>query len=348
MLTQEQSKALEVLYERYTSGELISILQGPAGSGKTTAISAFLTTTGLKGDEVAFVTFTGTAAKILSSKGSNAQTIHSLIYKPIMKGGVCVGFSPMPQESLSHLKLIIVDEFSMVSQEILDDLMKYKIPIILIGDKYQLPPIDSPNKFVNQAHVELTEIHRQALDNPILWAANQIRLGEPLLNGVYGDKLFVGRKHEADESWFRKDVQILAGLNRTRDEINQKIIKRNYPMVGDKIIFLSNDWKHNITNGTKATLLGVARAGYGYRLNFKTEDGMQLRGYRAYFKTSANPRHQTFDFAYCITTHKAQGSTIDQPGIIFDESSYFGDYRRNWLYTALTRFSGNYRVAILR
>lgn len=43
-----------------------------------------------------------------------------------------------------------------------------------------------------------------------------------------------------------------------------------------------------------------------------------------------------FDYGYCITCHKAQGSEWDSVAI-FDESSYFGDLSNNWLYTAVTR-----------
>jgi hypothetical protein len=314
----------------------------------TTLLKFFFQELGLESHQVAFATFTGTAAKILTQKGSNAQTIHSLIYTPIMHRGICTGFRRKSREELAHLKLIVIDEFSMVSQDILDDLLYYNIPLILVGDKAQLPPIGRANSFIEMAHAELTEVHRQALDNPILWAANQIRLGEPLLNGTYDNKLLVTRRHDAEEKWFDPKVQFIAGLNDTRNELNRKIGGHELPIFDDKIIFLSNDWKNNITNGTKAIIQDFSRRGSIYYLNLELDDGSKIRNYKAAFKQHSNPRMQTFDFGYCVTCHKAQGSTIDQPGVIYDESSFFGKHRSNWMYTALTRFTGNYPVVILR
>lgn len=348
-LTNEQENAVKVLLDRYNKNEKITVLQGPAGSGKSYLLSYFINYVSCKPDEVAFVAFTGTAAKILMQKGLYASTIHKLIYDPIIYRGVCIGFRKKAKDRLSHLKLIVVDEFSMVSDVLLKDLMSFNIPIILVGDKNQLPPIGEPNRFINLSHAALTEPVRQALDNPILWAANEIRLGNRLSKGIHGDILFVGHKSQLQQDWLRPDVRIIAGLNATRKKINRQIAGSDIPMVGHRIIFLKNDWGNMITNGTTAEIENLNLISFSsFKLDFITDDDMIFKEYKADFQKQTSPKKQFFDFAYCLTAHKAQGATYDSPGLIIDESNYFKEYKNHWLYTAITRYTGKYNVAILQ
>jgi len=352
MLTREQESGLKILKDKIENGSPVTILQGAAGTGKSYLLSYLLSSLDYLEEELAFVSFTGTAAKILQKQGLPASTIHKLVYNPIIVRGSCVGFKRKSREELLRIKLIVVDEFSMLTQEILKDLMTYKIPLLLVGDLYQLPPIGTPNQYINSADVFLEEVHRQALGNPILWAATQVRLGNGLPGGIYGNTLFVGRKEDASEDWFRKDVQIITGLNKTKDDLNLTMAGTVNPMVGHKIIFLKNDMGKGITNGTIASLLHLRRIYRNtYALSIITEDGERIDNYQAEFiLTGETPqmRGQYFSYAYAISCHKAQGQTFDTPGIVFDESSFFGVNSRKWLYTAISRWTGNYNVAILR
>lgn len=354
MLTREQENGLRILKNKIESGSPVTILQGAAGTGKSYLLSYLLSSLNYLEEELAFVSFTGTAAKVLQKQGLPATTIHKLIYNPIIVRGSCVGFKRKTRDELieKNIKLIIVDEFSMLNQEILKDLMTYRIPLLLVGDQFQLPPIGKPNNYINSADVFLTEVHRQALDNPVLWAATQVRLGNGLPGGIYGNTLFVGRKDEADESWFRKDVQIITGLNKTKDSLNATMAGTPNPMSGHKIIFLKNDMENGITNGTIASILRIRRIYRNvYALTVETEDGERLDNYQAEFiLTGDTPqrRGQFFSYAYAISCHKAQGQTFDTPGIVFDESAVFGINSKKWLYTAISRWTGNYNVAILR
>lgn len=355
MLSLEQERALKILKYKIESGALITTLQGPAGSGKSYLLSYLLQSLDLQERHLAFVSFTGTAAQVLRKQGLPASTIHKLIYNPIIVRGVCVGFRKKTREELleaGSIKLIIVDEFSMLSQEILMDLMSFRIPLLLVGDRDQLPPIGTPNIYVNSADVFLTEVHRQALDNPILWAATQVRLGNGLPGGVYGNVLWVGRKKEADEGWFRKDVQIITGLNKTKDELNLTMAGSPKPLLNHKIIYLKNDMNVGVTNGTIAEITKIQKVvGNDYLLGTKEPSGETVKDYKAQFLLTGDTpqrRGQFFSYAYAISCHKAQGQTFDSPGLVFDESAHFGSNSRKWLYTAITRWTGNYGVAILR
>ncbi|MDX9697736.1 MAG: AAA family ATPase [Bacteroidales bacterium] len=349
-LTLEQDNAMRILLDRHNDKEKISVLQGIAGSGKSFLLSYLIQHLGYEENEVAFATYTGTAAKILMKQGLNASTIHQLIYTPIIRRGICVGFRKKFTEDLLGLKLIIIDEFSMVPQNILTDLLSYHIPIIFVGDQAQLPPIGEPNKLIHTAHAILTEPMRQALDNPILWAANEVRLGNHLPYGLHGNILFVGAKSNLKEEWLRPEVKILVGLNATRNTLNLQMSGSAIPLTGHKIIFLKNDWQTFITNGTVGEILSLEKKGFtNYKLKILLDDESTIiEDYVADFQKQSKPNKQFFDFAYAITCHRAQGATYDNPGLIFDESSVFKENKYKWLYSALTRFTGNSNVAILR
>lgn len=348
-LTADQERAMKILLSRHQNKEKVSILQGVAGSGKSYLLSYLIQYLGYPEEKVAFATYTGTAAKILMRQGLNASTIHQLIYNPIIRRGVCVGFRIKPKRDLQGLKLVVIDEFSMVPETILQDLLSFNIPIIFVGDHAQLPPIGEPNKLIFQADATLTEPLRQALNNPILWAANEVRLGKGLPTGLHGGILYVGNKGDLKEEWLRPEVKIIAGLNKTRNKINLQISGSPSPEEGHQIIFLKNDWSTFITNGTIAEILDLEQVSFStYKLKIQLEDELIVESYKADFQKKANPRNQFFDFAYCLTCHKAQGATYDSPGLIIDESQYFREYKKHWLYTGLTRFTGNYNVAVLK
>ena len=182
----------------------ILVLNGYAGTGKTTAISAVIA--GLKEFEVPYVLLapTGRAAKVLSMySGMSAYTVHKQIYRQ-----KSVGENGFGQFSLAPNKLkdalFIVDEVSLIgidggSQQtnvqfgtgnLLEDLMAYVrnglgCRLILIGDSAQLPPVGheySPalsheymDHFGGVSWAELTTVVRQQKDSGILYNATILR-----------------------------------------------------------------------------------------------------------------------------------------------------------------------------
>ena len=112
---------------------------------------------GVDGD-VLFAAFTGKAAQVLRSKGAKkASTIHSLIYRPrgeetiedeeTGKKNVLPTFSLNRQSPVSKADLIIIDECSMVDEELGRDLMSFGAPILVLGDPGQLPPVSGGGVF---------------------------------------------------------------------------------------------------------------------------------------------------------------------------------------------------------
>ena len=139
----EQDKALIEVDRWLKAGDRqIFRLFGYAGTGKTTLARHLAE--GVEGD-VLFAAFTGKAAQVLRSKGAKkASTIHSLIYRPkgeeavedeeTGKTEVLPMFSLNRQSPLAKASLIIIDECSMVDEDLGRDLLSFGTPVLVLGD----------------------------------------------------------------------------------------------------------------------------------------------------------------------------------------------------------------------
>jgi hypothetical protein len=185
-------------------------LYGYAGTGKTTLARDFAA--GVDG-EVAFAAFTGKAAHVMRGKGCvNATTIHGLIYRLEKEDENGNPIFVINLDSFArHTRLIIIDEASMVNEKIGRDLLRFRVPIVVIGDPAQLPPVEGAGFFTTgEPDFMLTEIHRQARDSPIIKMATIVREGGRLEVGDYGDGSRV--VHQNDYKAVPCD-QILVGRN---------------------------------------------------------------------------------------------------------------------------------------
>ena len=80
----------------------------------------------------------------------------------------------------------------MVGEDLARDLLSFGTHILVLGDPAQLPPVKGEGYFINaEPDVMLTEIHRQARDNPTIRMSMDIREGKRLTPGSYGDSLVV-------------------------------------------------------------------------------------------------------------------------------------------------------------
>ena len=104
-------------------------------------------------------------------------------------------FALNPQSDAADAKLIVLDEVSMVGEEMARDLMSFGKPILVLGDPGQLPPIKGEGAFTRDApDVMLTEIHRQAAESAIIRLATMARQGEPIGFGEYDRSVAKMRK----------------------------------------------------------------------------------------------------------------------------------------------------------
>jgi len=173
--SEEQKRGLRAAAEWHRRGDRqIFRMFGYAGVGKTTLARALAAEIG---GDTCYAAFTGKAALQMQKAGcAGASTIHSLIYNVRDEDGE-VRFEWNPDSDAATADLIVIDECSMVDEEIARDLMRYGKPILVLGDPAQLPPVSEDGGFFTEAEpdVMLTEIHRQAENNPILFLATEVR-----------------------------------------------------------------------------------------------------------------------------------------------------------------------------
>jgi exodeoxyribonuclease V len=339
-------------------------LFGYAGTGKTTLARYFAEQ--VSGD-VQFAAFTGKAAQVLRSKGAaNARTIHSLIYRPkgeeevadISTGKMSMSptFTLNRQSPVAKAKLIIIDECSMVDENLGKDLMSFGTPILVLGDPGQLPPISGGGYFTDHEpdHL-LTEIHRQAQGNPIIRLAMDVREGREFMLGDYGTTQVISKNEVTQELVLGAD-QVLVGTNRTRRRYNQRLRELKgfdavYPQAGDKLVCLRNDPAKGLLNGSLWKVMTSSKETVkpGINLLVSPEDDepersvAKIKLLKAQFEDpdatiawDTKKRYDDFDYGYALTVHKAQGSQWNNV-VLFDESWAFKDMRSRWLYTAVTR-----------
>ena len=100
--------------------------------------------------EVAFGAFTGKAALVLRSKGcKDARTIHSLIYRPKDIDAEVPTFVLNEESAAAKASLVVIDECSMVDEELGRDLLSFGKPVLVLGDPAQLPPVKGGGYFTD-------------------------------------------------------------------------------------------------------------------------------------------------------------------------------------------------------
>src|SRR5512135_3198890 len=196
-------------------------LFGYAGTGKTTLARHIADEAD---GEVKFAAFTGKAASVMRGKGCRgASTIHSLIYRARESGEEIPSFDLWDEAPASKAELIVIDECSMVDAELGRDLLSFDVPVLVLGDPAQLPPIQGGGFFTDsEPDAMLTEVHRQAQDNPIVRLSMDIREGRELEPGRYGESQIVVRSDLDPQRVIDAD-QVLVGRNNTRRAYNMRV-----------------------------------------------------------------------------------------------------------------------------
>lgn len=378
------------------AGKPIFRLFGYAGTGKTTTIRAIISQLGLElGSDVLFGAYTGKAAMVMRRQGLPASTIHSLIYKVVdpdrkkcqelhkklneetnegeknrIRQELQLASKPsfqlrLPEETpLEDASLLVLDECSMVNSDMLKDLLTFGVPLLVLGDPGQLPPIEGESPLTSvEPDIMLTEIHRQAEGNPIIAYATRARQNIPLPFGEMGSSRNIMKSMLTRDDILGFD-QILCGKNNTRKAINEEVRRLQgrvspYPEAGEKLICLRNSTENGLFNGM---ICYVDRVGdlldssielfIRRETDEPTSDPIRVLALRAHFDVYSDKlaldkvkwweRTDTdeFDFGYGITVHKSQGSQWDSVCLIDDKMfkgwGNPGD-RKRWLYTGITR-----------
>ena len=256
----------------------IFILDGYAGTGKTTIISALIKTLPYYNIRTELLAPTGRAAKVLSNRSmQQAYTIHKKIY--YTQTDDYSNISLKLKENKNHHTLYIIDEASMIGEgdNLLSDLFSYvkngvKNKAILLGDKAQLPPVGSNESFALNPdylrqrffepieYYQLTQVVRQALQSGILknaanirWALNN-KLQLPIfktqnhkdfkqIKAIDFEDTLVNQYRQIGE----KEVVVVTRSNFAANQLNQYIRNRilekeNIIDIGEKLMSIRNNY----------------------------------------------------------------------------------------------------------
>jgi exodeoxyribonuclease-5 len=280
-----------------------------------------------------------------------------------------------PDSEWSTADLIILDEVSMVNAKLATDIEAYGVPILVLGDPAQLPPVEGGGYYTNaQPDHLLTEIHRSALDNPITAMATRVRESTSAGLGLTQDDMTPASirhamEHDQVLCWSNKRrwamiKQIRAVLGRPDGQV----------VAGDRIMCLTNNKDLAVFNGQQFEVLEATPGTLGPTLRLRTEDGREVmipvfaegflgREQQDQAKASgAGMRggRMLATFSQAITVHKAQGSEWPRVYVVNETPAMMSMARKNkgaaeavaqgrqWAYTAITRAQESVTITIPR
>lgn len=409
-LSSDQGEAFErvLAWLDEPSCPLNSILKmgGYAGSGKSTLLGLLAAEFQRQNLVVAYACFTGRAASVLSRKLSEAGlrrltsksysdadikgggskwytsdynsifcgTLHRLLYKAIVnERDELLGFTKRSELDRKY-DLLVVDEASMVSDEMLQDLQRHQVPILAVGDHGQLPPVAASGVLMQNPDVRLEKIHRQALDSPIIRFAHHLRETGRIETQGWDDRIAFRPQSELKrilrqayaEASSPMDVGVLCWTNRRRVQLNSMIRSargcEKTPKAGEVLVCLKN--YPPVYNGMRGVLaqdvmrderkpwllwgsIAFPEEGIGQNVyslcepqffrpeTLKDIDQLRALGVEADRLAEGG---SLMDFGYCLSVHKSQGSQFQHVIWYVDRPVMpRSEEWRKFSYTAATR-----------
>ena len=176
---------------------------------------------------------------------------------------------------------VVVSNCSMVSDDILDTLLQFRVPILAVGDHGQLPPVKGAGTLMRAPDLRLETIHRQAADSPIIALSARIRETGDIDDALEdGEAFFTMAARDLDD-WIAKrfppsrllidprppegimGTALISWTNRARVNLNRDVrdalgCKGKPPMKGEAVICLKNNAP--IYNGMRGVLMVNADA----------------------------------------------------------------------------------------
>ena len=381
-LNRGQRKICEeaVQWFKYGSEQVFEI-DGKAGTGKTHLMFRILQQLGLSVNQFLPMAYTGQASIVMRTRGfTTARSIHSSLYEVIEtydNSNISDRYGmPFKKKEFvlkkfidPNIVLFFIDEGYMVPDSMVKDILSFGIKVIVCGDSNQLPPVAGNPGFLTGPGVHhLTELMRQALDNPIVYLAERARLGQPIHLGTYGTNAMVIEDCDFIPQMIGFADCVACGTNRTRDYMNSYIRQlagytNPMPSFGERVVCRNNNWQMvkdgialaNGLTGIIASQPDVSHYnGKAFTINFKPDLAntmfFDIPVNYEYFISPYDKRQELkenakwmigemFEFAYASTTHLLQGSEYNN-GIYIEE--FMRPQMQNKLnYTACTRFKQN-------
>ncbi|WP_339892374.1 ATP-dependent RecD-like DNA helicase [uncultured Alteromonas sp.] len=344
---------LENAQERAVRTALLSnvfALTGGAGTGKTFTTKLIVDAYQELGCTIYPVALSGKAARRLQqSIGFETKTIAKLLRETELDTDEAV---------------LLIDEASMLDAYTmwrLVTLFSDNTRILLVGDPYQLPPINAGfilNDVIKSGvikHVELDVVKRQGINSSVPRYSNAIRqgimpeslttaditfqesTGDILQDAVtayseYNNAMIVAPTNDT----VRKTNIMLQGVanpsGKILDLTDMPILKGSYDFrEGDPIVITLTSYKHDVQNGTLG-VLKCAEPTDEYACVIELED-LDEKGNKRLLEVDWQ-LFEYIDLAYCLTLHKLQGSQAPNVIVLLERGKLLD---RSWLYTAVTR-----------
>jgi exodeoxyribonuclease-5 len=390
-LTDGQKKAYESIHRcmgNWHGKPRVHVITGFAGTGKTTLLRAFEQELP---EHPVVLTPTGKAAlRVFEATGIQASTIHRYIYKhvPTDRGEFIRTQKPADEIDVSPCGVVFVDEASMVSLELWEHLFEACVltqqNIVCLGDPFQLPPVAERGAeyfsivdpvFVCTERVELTEIVRQALDNPIIRASMCMRQGDMMEAFLELDMVNPDKMVSKAVDVYKRNGAVICHMNATRNILNndiRKILGKGDELeVGEPLLITKNNYNTELFNGEIVNFGGWMQTPdkeryldkfgengwYDVRIGTaKLDKGIgnptlcveeifgkldsSLAGSVAYNagRQYGKGMHQHANLGYALTCHKSQGSEWPEVFVVVEPTINLNTKMgARWMYTAITR-----------
>ena len=360
-LDETQVEAIE-----FAVGRSFAIITGGAGTGKTTIIKEIATRFKAKKKRVEVCAPTGkAAARLKEATGFDAYTIHKMLG---YRGDI------FARETLQGTT-VIVDEASMVSSDLMAQIMKRDPAcIILVGDEAQLLPVGSGQPFhdlikhLPDSKINLTKCFRNT--EAVFKAATAIREGvmPEMIDESESERWEIFKTGTPEETQrqllgyikngsidFDQDIILCPKNGKTEDDcctvkgLNKAIVDIVNPrdddetkfMINDRVINTKNHSDKDVWNGTTGAIHAIDSSGdIWVKLDVPIVDQEETTDLNApIYKDKVlfgKDMRKTLQLAYALTCHKAQGSQYRKVVVCVLERDSFS-LTRSWIYTAVTR-----------
>ena len=348
-LTTKQKEGFDLLY-KFIQGDYKNpkhpktfILDGFAGTGKSTLLSKFISTVQNK-YRVAVLTYTGKASQVLVKKGlPRAQTIHSYLYNCMENSKGELEYE-LKDEMFFSEDFVVVDESSFIDDNIYEDLCSRCRRIIFVGDSFQLSL--NRTSILNEVDFRLDEVLR--FEGDILNLATNVRVNN-----------YMPKADWIDWSEVAKNDILICYKNATRQMLNlgyRKYVlnKTGYVSKGEKIMFLTNTrdlyiGEDLIMNGTIIQLEcdPLPRTYKNFVCFYYKDIYFHFGEKPMYIHSGYVVPHKVSDYdikvlpatyAYAITCHKSQGSEWNNVLLVNESRD------AHYMYTGITRAKENVKV----